>query len=205
MTTAPRTLLQIAGATARPPALAQAALVVIDAQNEYVDGRLPLDGVGPAVAAIARLLDLARGQGVPVFHILHQGSPGGALFDPTSPAAAIIPAAAPRSAEPVIAKRLPNAFAGTDLEERLRATGRSGLILAGFMTHMCVAATARAALDLGFASAVVAAATATRDLPDPLGGVVPAAAVQRAALASLADRFAVVVADETALTVAREG
>jgi hypothetical protein len=45
---------------------------------------------------------------------------------------------------------------------------------------------------------VVADATATRDLPDPLMcpeayGVQPADAVHRATLAALADRFAIVV------------
>src|SRR5690349_14190012 len=81
-------------------------------------------------------------------------------------------------------KRLPNAFAGTGLEAAVRATGRRELILAGFMTHMCVSSTARAALDLGYRTTIVAGATATRDLPDPTGlGVVPAADVQCAALA----------------------
>jgi len=41
----------------------------------------------------------------------------------------------------------------------------------------------------------VASATATRDLPDPLGGIVPAGEIQRATLAALADRFAVVIRD----------
>ena len=45
-----------------------------------------------------------------------------------------------------------------------------------------------------FALAVPAAATATRALPAPGGGAVPAAEVQRANLAGLSDVFAVVVA-----------
>ena len=53
--------------------------------------------------------------------------------------------------------------------------------------------TARAALDLGLAVTIAADATATRALPDPLGGApLPAAALQRASLAALADRFAVI-------------
>jgi nicotinamidase-related amidase len=68
------------------------------------------------------------------------------------------------------------------------------------MTHMCVEATARAALDLGFKATVIAAATATRDLPDPVGGEgIAAAEVQRNALAALNDRFAVVTKDVAAL------
>ncbi|HEY0834874.1 MAG TPA: cysteine hydrolase family protein [Azospirillum sp.] len=197
--TDPRTLLAMAGAPAHPAPLDRAALVIIDAQVEYTTGGLPLAGMDAAVAEVARLLDLARRHGVPVFHIVHHGKPGGALFDPEGPGSAIIPAVAPIDGEAVVVKGLPNAFAGTDLHARLKATGRTELIVAGFQTHMCVSATARAALDLGYRNTVVAAATATRDLPGPAGGpagdVVPAAELQRAELAALADRFAIVVAD----------
>ncbi|WNZ59031.1 isochorismatase family protein [Myxococcus sp. MxC21-1] len=102
--------------------------------------------------------------------------------------------------EAVVTKGLPNSFAGTDLHARIAATGREELIIAGFMTHMCISATARAALDLGYRNTVVAAATATRDLPVPMGGVVSASELQRNALAALADMFAVVVNDSTAWT-----
>jgi nicotinamidase-related amidase len=62
---------------------------------------------------------------------------------------------------------------------------------------MCVEASARAAIDLGLTAAVVAAATATRDLPDPIGGgTIAATEVQRNALAAIADRFATIVARE---------
>ncbi len=62
------------------------------------------------------------------------------------------------------------------------------------MTHMCVSATARAALDLGYQSTVLSDASATRDLPDIDGaGTVPAAEIHRIELAALADRFAIVL------------
>ena len=70
--------------------------------------------------------------------------------------------------------------------------GRKQLILAGFMTHMCVSSTARAALDLGYRVTVVAEACGTRDLPDGRGGVVPAATIHEVALVELSDRFAVI-------------
>jgi nicotinamidase-related amidase len=195
----PQTLLEMAGARPTPARLAEAAVVVIDAQREYVDGVLALPEAGPALDEIGRLLRRARAAGTPVIHVVHQGRAGGA-FAPQSPGAAIAAPAAPAAGEAVVSKGLPNAFAGTDLAARLSALGRSDVVLAGFMTHMCVEATARAALDLGLRPTVVAAATATRDLPDPLSGaVVPAAEVQRNALAALADRFATIVADTDAL------
>ena len=63
----PKTLLEMAGVGATPSPLAVAAVVVIDAQREYVDGKLPLVGIAPALAEIARLLARARKTGVPLF------------------------------------------------------------------------------------------------------------------------------------------
>ncbi|MEI7610389.1 MAG: cysteine hydrolase family protein, partial [Rhodospirillaceae bacterium] len=171
---------------------------LIDPQTEYVSGGVPLEGIAAALIEAEALLTLARSNGVPVFHVVHHGRPGGALFDPAGPGAAIIPELAPREGEAVVIKSLPNAFAGTDLLRQLQAAGRTELIVAGLATHMCVSATVRAGLDLGYRTTVVANAVATRDLPDPLGGIVPAAALHRAELAALADRFAVVVRDASA-------
>jgi nicotinamidase-related amidase len=188
----PRTLLQIAGADPRAVPLAESAVVIIDAQQEYVCGRLALAGIDTALQGIARLLLAARTAGAPVIHVVHRGRPGG-LFDPLGKTFQIHPSAAPGPGEKIVEKELPNAFAKTALHLALLATERKSLVLAGFMTHMCVSATARAALDHGWCAAVIADATATRDLPDPLGGApIPAADVQRASLAALADRFAVV-------------
>ncbi len=96
-------------------------------------------------------------------------------------------------------KPLPNAFAQTDLAEKLEAAGRKQLIVTGFMTHMCVSSTVRAALDLGYRCTVVANACATRDLPDGKGGVIAASALHDAELAALADRFCTVVPDAASL------
>ena len=194
-----KTLLQLAGATPTHSRLGASTLVLIDIQNEYFDGPLKLTGVEAAAQAAAGLLIRARALGTPVIHVRHRGKPGGA-FDPGGGGFPIAAAAAPAGDETVIDKVLPNAFAGTDLKATLDATGKRELVLAGFMTHMCVEATARSALDHGYKATVIAAATATRDLPDPVGGSgIPAAEVQRNALAALNDRFAVVVPDVAAL------
>jgi nicotinamidase-related amidase len=200
MSTAPRTLLQHANAPLHPSPLSKSAVIVIDAQEEYRTGRLPLAGIDHAIATIAELLAVARQHKAPVFHVLQQGRPGG-LFDPETSFAKAIAAIAAKDGEQIVVKSLPNAFAKTSLDELIRATGRTELIIAGFMTHMCVSATTRAALDAGYRSTIVADAAATRDLPDPVqGGTIPAAELHRNALAALADRFAIVVRDVAALT-----
>lgn len=188
-----RTLLQLAGATPVPSALSASVLVLIDIQNEYFDGPLKLAGVEAAAAAAAGLLARARAAGAPVVHVRHRGRAGGA-FDPDAPRGQIHASVAPLPGETVIDKGLPNAFANTTLAEKLEGIGKRPLIVAGFMTHMCVSATVRSALDRGLSSTVAMDATATRDLPDPTGGPdLPADAVHRAALAAIADRFATVV------------
>ncbi len=188
----PKTLLQLAGADPKPHALDSSALLLIDMQNEYVDGRLPLPGVQAALAQGRLLLDKARAVGRPVIHVRHAGRAGG-LFDPATPAYAIADSVAPAAGEVIVDKPLPNCFAKTDLQAKLEALGVKSLVVAGFMTHMCVSSTVRAALDLGYGCTVAADACGTRDLPDGSGGVVPAAELHRAELAGLADRFAVVV------------
>ena len=52
--------------------------------------------------------------------------------------------------EPIMEKRLANAFADTDLEAHLPKD--APLTIAGFMTHNCVASAARAAFHRGYSS-----------------------------------------------------
>jgi nicotinamidase-related amidase len=184
----PRTILDLAGAAPAPHALSNSAVVMIDAQMEYVTGLLPLDGVETALEEGGRLLAAARQAGRPIIHVQQKGRPGG-LFDPEGPSFPIAGAVAPQGGEPVVVKGLPNAFSGTELEDVLKEAGAESVIFAGFMTHMCVSSTVRNALDRGVACTVLASACATRDLPDGRGGVVTAAELHRAELAALSDRF----------------
>jgi nicotinamidase-related amidase len=192
ITDAPKTLLELAGAAPAPATLGDATLVIVDAQNEYVSGPIALPGVKPALANVAQLLADARSAGTPIVHIAHS-SPAG-VFVPGTKGAEIAPEAAPVAGEAIFVKALPNSFAGTDLHAALQGYGRKNVILAGFMTHMCIDATARAAVDLGYGVTIVENAVATRPLPGVLGR--PARSAQEVhdgALAGLADLFAVVV------------
>ena len=189
----PTTLRTVSGLPDAAPSLKGSALILIDLQNTYREGLMRLAEVEPAIIEAQALLRRAREAGAPVFHIRHDAG-AGSPYDTSAAIGAISEEVAPQGDEPVITKAYPSAFVGTDLEERLRSAGVRDLVLAGFMTHMCVNSTARGAFNLGFHPTVVAAATATRDLPGLDGSVVPAATLQSASLAALADLFAVVVA-----------
>ncbi len=185
------TLRELAGLPAEPPRLGDSTLILVDCQITYTRGVMELDGVQAALDEAASLLDRARTAGIPVIHIQHDMGPGSA-YDITGESGAIVAEVAPRGDEPVVVKGYPNSFVGTDLDQRLKSLGAGNLILAGFMTHMCINSTARGTFNLGYAPTIVASTTATRSLPG-VDGTVSAAAVQAASLAAAADLFAVVV------------
>src|SRR6478735_10369074 len=143
------TLRALAELPLEPPSLAASTLVMIDCQNTYTRGVMELDGVSAALDEAAALLDRARSAGIPIIHIQHSDGPG-SLYDIDGESGAIVDRVAPREGEPVIVKNFPNAFVGTNLHEQLMG-GPQNLLLAGFMTHMCINSTARAAFNLGYA------------------------------------------------------
>ncbi len=187
---ASKTLRDISGLSPALPSLGGSALVMIDLQNTYREGVMQLVGVEPALTEAKRLLVRARAAGTPVIHIRHEAG-AGSPYDTAARIGQISDEVAPLDGETVITKSYPDAFVGTELEAALHATGRTDVVLAGFMTHMCVSSTARGAFNRGFRPVVVTATTATRDLPGPDGELVPAAAIQAASLSGLADLFAV--------------
>lgn len=198
MSTASTTLRQLSGLPSSPPRLSESALIIVDAQNTYRSGVMQLSGVEPALDECARILARARALKIPVIHIQHDSGPG-TPYDVRTEIGAIADKVAPLGGEPVVVKHYPNAFVGTGLDEHLKAAGTRNLVIVGFMTHMCINSTARGAFNLGYGTTVPAAATATRSLPAPDGGVVSAEALQAAALSALADLFAVVVQDTSAI------
>lgn len=185
------TLRDITGMGHTPATIGKSALVLIDCQNTYREGIMQLEGIEPALAECQHLLQRFRDAGRPVIHIQHNAGPG-TPYDVNAPIGAIASIVAPRAGEPVVVKTYPSSFEKTNLDAVLKGLGADELILAGFMTHMCVNSTARAAFNHGYRPTVVASATATRSLVSP-GGVLPAAAIQDASLAALNDLFAVVV------------
>ncbi|PCH82005.1 MAG: cysteine hydrolase [Hyphomicrobiales bacterium] len=185
------TLLELSGADLTPSILQNSTLILIDMQNEYLEGPIAVTESQQAVEKTTVLLAAARKAGTPVIHVVHKGSTGG-MFDLTSHRGAIISPLAPLQNEAVVEKKLPNSFAGTNLEVLLKETGRTELILAGFMTHMCVSSTARSAVDHGYRVTIDADCCATRNLPDGTGGKIDANTLHNIALVELSDRFAII-------------
>ncbi|WP_444676978.1 cysteine hydrolase family protein [Halomonas sp. E19] len=192
------TLRDLMGLGHAPARLQDSALILIDCQNTYRTGVMRLEGVEEALGEAQRLLERARELKVPVIHIRHDAGPG-SPYDVEAEIGAIADCVAPIAGETVITKHYPNSFVGTELDATLKSLGATQLVLAGFMTHMCVNSTAHGAFNLGYAPTVVASATASRALDTGTGQHMPAQDVHLAALAATRDLYASVVDSVAAL------
>ncbi|WP_030301825.1 isochorismatase family protein [Streptomyces katrae] len=198
--TASATLRDVIGLPGTLPRLAESTLIMVDFQNTYLTGVMALEGAQQALAAGARLLAAGRAAGAPVVHVVNDGGEG-TPYDIGAEIGAISAEVAPLDGEPVVVKQFPNAFHATELEKTLRGLGAGpDLVIAGFMTHMCVTFTAEGAFNLGYRPTVVAEATATRTLTAPDGTLIPATTLQSASLTTIADLFATVAPTVAALT-----
>lgn len=200
MTTASQTLRDITGMGYNPADLKDSALIMVDCQNTYRRGIMQLTNVEAAILEAQKLLQMARDLKVPIIHIQHDAGVG-SPYDVTAEIGQISSEVAPKNGENVITKNHPNAFIATPLEAQLKALGIENLVLAGFMTHMCINSTARGAFNLGFKPTVVASACASRSLVGANGKTVDAQTMHDAALAAVRDLFAVVVDDVAGLKV----
>lgn len=192
MTNASVTLRELVGLSLAPSALKDSALIMIDCQNTYRKDVMQLTNVEPAILEARKLLSKARALKIPVIHIRHDAGPG-TPYDVNAEIGAICDEVAPIAGEPVITKNYPNSFMATELDQQLKNLGVKNIVLAGFMTHMCINSTAHGGFNLGYNVTVVASTTATRPLQAANGKVLTAQEVQDGALASTRDLYAAVV------------
>jgi nicotinamidase-related amidase len=172
-------------------------LLIIDIQRDYFPGGAnPLVGPDEAATVAQRVLGAFRTAGEPVVHLQHVWDAEDATFmRPGTSGVEIDPRVAPTADEPVIEKSAPNGFVGTGLEQQLRRAAIAELVVVGMMSSMCVDATVRAAVDLGFATTVVHDACAAPDLE--FGGkLVGGETVHAAFMAALGDGYATMVSGD---------
>lgn len=167
------------------------ALLVIDVQDEYLTGGLPIAFPPPqeALERIGEAMDAAHAHALPIVLVRHtEPDPSGGLFVAGTPAWEITASVVGRPHDVVVDKTLPGSFTGTPLSAWLAERDVDAVVIAGWMTHMCVDTTARQAMHLGLEVTVLEDATGTIDVSDDL----PAALVHRVELGVLGDGFAAV-------------
>ncbi|WP_328862780.1 isochorismatase family protein [Streptomyces sp. NBC_00306] len=190
------TLRRLNGFDDTPAKLAGSTLILVDYQNTYTQGVMELEGWQTALDAAALLLARAREAGATVIHVVNDGGEG-TPYDIRAEIGRIHPSVAPVGDEPTVVKTTPNAFHETGLGELVDGAGNNDLVIAGFMTHMCVQYTAAGAFLRGNRPTVVADASATRPLT-AAGKGITAEQLHEGALATVEDLYGVVVptADE---------
>jgi nicotinamidase-related amidase len=143
----------------------QTALMIVDVQQGMFAVRPPIHRGEEIVARLARLLERARRQGVPVVHIQHDGGAGHILAK-GSAGWPHHPLVAPEAGELVVEKRNSSAFHATDLHRQLRDRNIDRLVIAGMQTEMCVDSACRAAAALDYRVTLVSDGHTTWDTPE---------------------------------------
>ncbi|MCX4153375.1 MULTISPECIES: cysteine hydrolase family protein [Paraburkholderia] len=182
------------------------ALIVIDAQNEYVTGDLPIEypDVQTSLANIGRAMDAARAAGVPVVVVQHLAPAGSPVFARGSERAELHPVVGGRAHDHYIEKSRASAFAGTDLADWLAAQRVDTVTVVGYMTHNCDASTINHAYHSGFA--VEFLHDATGSLPyENSAGFVSAEEIHRVFSVVLQSNFAAVASTEQWIATVQGG
>lgn len=127
---------EIVGAQPSTASPSNSTLVIIDAQNEYAEGKLKVSNAPSSRKAIAGLLEKYRDAGGKIVHVVHKTPNGAPVFTPDTKLAEEYEELAPKEGEKVIGKMHPSAFADTDLQQYLGGQAGSKLVLTGYMVSV---------------------------------------------------------------------
>lgn len=172
------------------------ALLVIDVQNEYFTGRLPVTYPPGSQSNILAMMDCARKNAIPVVVVQHTAPQSDApFFRKGTEGWQLHPEIAARPYDHLIEKNLPGSFTGTDLELWLRGRQIDTVVITGYMTQMCCDTTARQAFHMGFQVEFIADATGTLPIANDAGRVTDEE-LHRVILVTQAMRFSKVLTAE---------
>ena len=147
-------------------------LLVIDVQNEYFTGKLPVSHPPGSFDNILRAMDAARSHRVSVIVVQHTArSDASPIFRKGTHEWSLHPAVDLRPRDVLIEKNWPDSFAETGLEEWVEGAGIDTLAICGYMTQMCCDTTARGAFHKGYAVEFLSDATGTLAFSNETGTV----------------------------------
>jgi nicotinamidase-related amidase len=173
------------------------ALIVIDVQNEYVTGALPIEfpDIQTSLANIGRAMDAARAAGIPVVVVQNFAPASSPLFARGSAGSELHPVVGSRAHDHYLEKSLRSAFTGTDLADWLAAQQIDTLTVTGYMTHNCDASTINHAVHAGLAVEFLHDATGSVSYENS-AGFASAQDIHRVFSVVLQSRFAAVASTD---------
>lgn len=161
------------------------ALLIIDVQNEYFTGGLPVSHPSGSFDNILAVTDAAHRAGMPTAVVRHgSAAPDAPLFRKGSHEWELHADIAARPYDILIDKEWPDSFHGTGLRGWLTDVNADTVVIAGYMTQMCCQTTASRAWHLGYKVEFIADATGTLDR-EGIAGSVTADELYRAVIATL--------------------
>jgi nicotinamidase-related amidase len=119
-----------------PPSTANTSdstLIIIDAQNEYAQGKLKVSNATTSRQKIKELLEKYRKNNGHVIHVKHSVPDGAPVFTPGTQLAQEFDELTPKDGEKVIMKKFPGSFAETPLKQELDGLGAKKVVLVGYM------------------------------------------------------------------------
>jgi nicotinamidase-related amidase len=182
------------------------ALLVIDVQNEYFDGKLPIEYPPVAISLpnITLAMRTARAAGIPVIVVQHDAPESSPVFAAGSHGWELHPEIAGFEADHLVHKSKASVFTGNGLREWLSAHGVDTLTITGYMTHNCDAATIYQASHDGLAVELLADATGS--LPyENAAGKASAEEIHRVFSTVFHSNFAAVAPTTDWVAAVREG
>lgn len=172
------------------------ALLVIDVQNEYFTGKLPVTYPDDSLDNIVKAMDAAISNNIPIVVVQHTApQQDSKTFRKGSDEWKLHPVIETKSYDHLVEKNLPGSFTGTNLEMWLRERSIDTVVIAGYMTQMCCDTTARQALHLGFSVEFLSDATGTLQISN-YAGTIGAEELHKAILITQAMRFSKVLTTE---------
>ncbi len=138
----------------------QSALLVVDAQDSFkLDPKWERRNNRNFEKNVAKLIELYREAGLPIFYFLHSDNDPG--FGKTDPAYRLMDFIKPLPNEPVVEKDTRNVFTSTNLSTYLLEKGVRRLAICGIQMEQCCETSTRVAADLGYAVDFMIDATMT--------------------------------------------
>lgn len=172
------------------------ALLVIDVQNEYFTGKLPVTYPNVSLDKILEVMETANRSNIPIIVIQHTATQNDSkTFVKGSKEWVLHEEISKRKYDYLIEKNLPGSFTDTNLESVLRNNGIDTVVICGYMTQMCCDTTSRQAFHMGFSVEFLSDATGTLDISNYAGDIM-AEELHKAILVTQAMRFSKVLCVE---------
>ena len=182
------------------------ALIVIDVQNDYVGGNLPIEypPVELSLANIGRAMDGAKAAGIPVVVVHNVLAENAPIMARGTHGAELQETVTSRGWDHYVPKTMPGAFSGTDLEAWLRQREIDTLTIVGYMTHNCDLSTVVQGTHSGFKVELLSDATGSLPYANRAGSAT-AEEIHRVVTVVMQSRFAAVMSTDEWLDIAATG